>query len=1115
MPFPDIPSPQYPASASFPCAQPPAGSPSLASNTEYNPTSQRPFVDSDTNNFGVFRRYYGRSTLPLETPEDHQILEDLCDGPGLRPARAGNPLQEPTLQWIGKPQQEWYAPFANPTQANVTHWRQSLTGSGTISHPSFDKLLDIMHDSVVHGWDPLEDGFSSRKSEKLLDEPLTSANVFSEGDWLKDPFPLSLPKTGCKKAEEEKIRNLPRNPADKADMEYGIIPMILWSDATHLANFSDAKMWPVYLYFAHLCKYTRGRPTEFTAHHIAYIPSLPDTIQEAYANIFGKPPTEEIMRFLKRDLFQQIWLRLMNTDFMEAYEKGVVYQCTDGVTQRMFPRLFAYAADYPEKILATALKPLSTHPCPTCLTTMDQCSEAGSHEDMKRRSELARTDGPELHDVITAARKLLFKGYSIVSDRVRDLLKQFSLNPIRSAFSTRLAPHGVNSYDLFAPDIMHEFELGVWKGTFHHVMRMLDCLGNPIVEEFNTRMPTFGNYRIRKVMGNIASRKGLAARDYEAFLIMMMPAMEGLLPLKHNEVVQDLLFELANFHALGKLQSIRRFDALAAASYQTVEQEHEAQTRVRRAQAKESTTTKRKAKSKLVEKIHRKAKKYTVMQTYKYHALGHWVPYIRLRGPMDVYSTQIGECEHKHVKLLFRRTNRRGHVYQIARLFRNGTRIRQINERNPANQLLPRQSSTQTPTQPPSTSNLDVPSPPQGPLCDPHERYDIAKSSSDAIKILPWIRSHFDDPAVKDFYVRLREYVLSQILGEREHCAHNPLWPWAFTLEEHEGLEITDQRMFSHKTARFNYTNYALRREQDHINIRTHADVIMLAPEDSSHPYLYARVIGVFHLHARYNGPGAMLQSSTLRRFDLLWHRLKFVDHEAHPDHAFGFQNLNDVVRAAYIVPAFDHGLCDDDLPPTSLARAGSKAPFYTYYYVMMFADRDMYMRHLGGGVGHQGEGIHVEDSQDNAARDPRIRPLQWEPTSGARLVGDDIEHPDTDVVYEVNFSSAATTSSPDSDSEHPPHAPPDNTQAQASQQENVPEAGDAAPLQAEVDDLEERENVHSGEVEVEDEDACWVNDGKDIDEVEILQDLDGCGDEEDHDAEPEDEYDITGHARW
>jgi hypothetical protein len=44
-----------------------------------------------------------------------------------------------------------------------------------------------------------------------------------------------------------------------------------------------------------------------------------------------------------------IWDLLLDEEFMHAYEHGNIICCSDGVTQRIFPRFFSYSADYPEK----------------------------------------------------------------------------------------------------------------------------------------------------------------------------------------------------------------------------------------------------------------------------------------------------------------------------------------------------------------------------------------------------------------------------------------------------------------------------------------------------------------------------------------------------------------------------------------------------------------------------------------------------------------------------------------------------------------------------------------------------------------------------------------------
>jgi len=60
---------------------------------------------------------------------------------------------------------------------------------------------------------------------------------------------------------------------------------------------------------------------------------------------------------LKRELIQKVWELLLDDEFMEAYEHGIVITCADGVTRRIFPRFFTYSADYPEKYVVSQFSP--------------------------------------------------------------------------------------------------------------------------------------------------------------------------------------------------------------------------------------------------------------------------------------------------------------------------------------------------------------------------------------------------------------------------------------------------------------------------------------------------------------------------------------------------------------------------------------------------------------------------------------------------------------------------------------------------------------------------------------------------------------------------------------
>ena len=45
----------------------------------------------------------------------------------------------------------------------------------------------------------------------------------------------------------------------------------------------------------------------------------------------------------------EVWKVLLDDEFLEAYMYGIVIKCVDGIERRVYPRIFTYSADYPEK----------------------------------------------------------------------------------------------------------------------------------------------------------------------------------------------------------------------------------------------------------------------------------------------------------------------------------------------------------------------------------------------------------------------------------------------------------------------------------------------------------------------------------------------------------------------------------------------------------------------------------------------------------------------------------------------------------------------------------------------------------------------------------------------
>jgi hypothetical protein len=78
---------------------------------------------------------------------------------------------------------------------------------------------------------------------------------------------------------------------------------------------------------------------------------LPDSFAEA-VQACDVSPTPALLAHCRRELFHAVWRLLLDQEFCQAYEHGITVTCADRVIRRVFPRIFTYSADYPEKYVA-------------------------------------------------------------------------------------------------------------------------------------------------------------------------------------------------------------------------------------------------------------------------------------------------------------------------------------------------------------------------------------------------------------------------------------------------------------------------------------------------------------------------------------------------------------------------------------------------------------------------------------------------------------------------------------------------------------------------------------------------------------------------------------------
>src|ERR1700710_158373 len=201
------------------------------------------------------------------------------------------------------------------------------------------------------------------------------------------------------------------------------------------------------------------------------------------------------------------------------------------------------------RALLATIRNLGGCPCPRCLIPKSRVQNLGSSLDIKQRKTLERKDDSSRQSKITISRSLIYdrgygvcsnavenllkehddssrqskitisrsliydRGYGVRSNAVENLLKEHSLVPtsvhvhhcrivdrvlttiFQNAFSERLGCLGFDLFFMLVVDLMHEFELGVWKALFTHLIRILSAAGagDVLVHELDRRCVLLNN----------------------------------------------------------------------------------------------------------------------------------------------------------------------------------------------------------------------------------------------------------------------------------------------------------------------------------------------------------------------------------------------------------------------------------------------------------------------------------------------------------------------------------------------------------------------------------------------------------------------------------------------
>ncbi|KIO20707.1 hypothetical protein M407DRAFT_29645 [Tulasnella calospora MUT 4182] len=689
-------------------------------------------------------------------------------------------------------------------------------------------------------------------------------------------------------SEHEKIQQLPSNDS----YPKAIAALMFWSDSTHLAQFGQAKLWPLYLYFGNQSKYERGRPTSQSAHHIAYFPSLPDSIKDFVSaqssTSTGLRPA--VLAHCRRELMHEAWKKLLDPEFLSAYEHGTVVKCADGVTRRLFPRIFTYSADYPEKVLLATIRDFGRCPCPRCLILKEQIAALGTQSDKEARIQSQRKDTESRREKVQKARSSIAIGQGVSGTAVENLLAEESLVPTENAFSTGLHAMGVNFFSFFVPDLLHEFDLGVWKSFFTHLIRLLNSVGSWAVGELDKRyrqVDPFGRQTIRKFDANVSEMKKLAARDFEDLLLVSMPAFDGLFSAETNAVVQDCLFTLCYWHALAKLR-IHTESTL---------------------QLLEKATT----------------------------DLG-----FQLRR-----FVAEGELEHRRVKGYWKRTNFRDATSQIAaadRRVRFHERIIAKLKGSSSEETYSDETVKVNPTWADCPPDIHHRIAERGtPLNLPSWLNSLAHDP--ATKLLDHILARLAGGHYEGKDTRFSEADRNSIM-----IRNNRLFNHSFLRVNYTTYDLRREQDIINLTNKRDILLLADEDEQDGVIPHPfwyarvlgilHAEVKDRRVRNSQWQRMDFLWVRWFGRDMEYNA------GWKAKRLD----RIGYVPDE---EGAFGFVDPAWVVRSVHLIPAFSEGVTEKYIPKASIASDSESLGDWEFYHVNRFCDRDMFMRFTGLGPGH------------------------------------------------------------------------------------------------------------------------------------------------------------------
>ncbi|KAG8793370.1 hypothetical protein FRC12_002890 [Ceratobasidium sp. 428] len=391
--------------------------------------------------------------------------------------------------------------------------------------------------------------------------------------------------------EQKKLR-------DKGKRDATAVPLIIASDPTTVSIMCGGqKVYPVYAAPANIAKDSRRKINKHAWSLLGFLP----------VDAFEDIENDDERRRLKAELVHRSMEKLL-APLREVWEDGVEMWCPDGRLRRIFPRIAAYIADFPEQSLQSCT---SEGSCPMCKT---KYKGRGTDND-----PIALRDQEETLDVLRA--------YFAQTHKNVAELGPLSLKPVWPWWGDL---PDVNLPTCFAPDLLHQIHQGVFKT---HLLRWLKHLvGAKKMDERFVSIPlAAGMRRFSKGITGVSQWTG---RESKQMAAQILPIVIG--NVKSIEVAK-MVIALMNFMFRSQLSSLSETDL----------REMEA----------DLETFHRLKDALVVQGVYESSERFDRIP--KLHMLRHYVHMVRQLGAPDGYNSEVPEHLHiEYAKIPWRASNK-------------------------------------------------------------------------------------------------------------------------------------------------------------------------------------------------------------------------------------------------------------------------------------------------------------------------------------------------------------------------------------------------------------------------------------------------------------------------